>query len=163
MPSKAPQHQTTIQVQKVWPPKGRGPYGIIDMSNTRYGVWQDQWQKLQIQEGGKYSIIYEDNAYVGQDGQPRTSHNIISAQPVGNAATNSGAKPAATPPPSYSNNPGAAIMGMVNQFIARGDVPCDSKLMADLINKCKTGYEMSELWPKPKPQVAEDLNDEIPY
>ena len=79
-----PTSTATISVEKVWPPKGRGPYGVIDTKGNRFGVWQDQWAKLNIQEGQTYSVMYESNAYVGQDGSPRTSHNLVSAQLVGN-------------------------------------------------------------------------------
>jgi hypothetical protein len=46
---------------------------------------------------------------------------------------------------NYNNNPGAAVMGMVNQYIGRGDVPLHSDDIARAINECLAGYLKSKL------------------
>jgi hypothetical protein len=46
---------------------------------------------------------------------------------------------------AYNNNPGAAVMGMVNQYVGRGDVPLNRDEIARAIDECLAGYLKSKL------------------
>jgi hypothetical protein len=128
--------------------------------NPKYG-------SIKTKEVGYVSVVKEalgqftpnEVCTISYTTNPNGYHNLVQKM----AGAGKPAAPAA--PPSYSNNPGAAIMGLANKFVGRGDVPLDSKSIAGVINKCKAGYELSDLWPKPevKPSLGDEMDDEIPY
>ena len=123
---------------------------VKDSDNDLYWVGEDM---LPMFEQHKiYSIEFETSfsQKTGKENRKIVSAERVSeAEPLAVAAKVAQvvrqAQPSATPRPTYNNNPGAAVMGMVNQYINRGDVPLNAESIASVIDECEAGYRQSKL------------------
>lgn len=125
---------TTITVKEY---KDKGKWGgtIIDAQGSWYGVPPSLTNG--ISPGSQYAIKYNEVQGKGA-GAGKTFKEITEIAPLI-------AGPAKVAMNGYGNNIGAAVMGMVNQFIGRGDVANDPDSIAAQIDRCLEAYHKSGL------------------
>jgi hypothetical protein len=136
--------------------EGQFSASIKDTDNNLYWVNEKDLHNFKVGERYEieFSVRQSKNGFVsrtvevirhltphghqaGESSEDRAAAKVVSA-----------VKQASPPPPraiAYNNNPGAAVMGMVNQYVGRGDVPLDSDAIARAINECLAGYLKSKL------------------
>lgn len=139
--------QTAIQIKKIFENK-TGPHKILDTGGNYWKVWPDVYDELNFKENSRYDIQYKKGEYQGKpDNVIKSAFLLESGAVSGAAALGTGPAVAANghAAPAYNNNPGAAVMGMVNQFIARGDIARDTNEIAATIDVCLQGYLASKL------------------
>jgi len=151
---------TTIVVAEIIPPEGKALSGKIKSTDNRT-FWAfptllkraeqfgDQPMTIDyIEKPTKYgNLLKEIDKIHGAAAQPaRAQAASQRQQPQPSASVvreiDNTPRQKAT---SYNNNPGAAVMGMVNQYVSRGDVPLNEDAIAEAINVCVAGYLKSKL------------------
>ena len=152
-----------ITVQKVWN-NAKGPCKIVDASGKEWKFWKPgKFGGIDpdtFQEGQSYKVSFEVKPYDGKDefyiknvdqGQsrptPKVLHKPHSAEP--------------RPPTNPKDGERMGTMGMVNGFIASGQVPLQRDAIKSAIKACRDAY--NDEWGNPAKQQAEDdFGDQIP-
>jgi len=155
-----PLAQTSITVQYVNPPKGKGPASVKDTSGIYWKVWTTGKSPIPLEtfrEGGTYSVAYKTEQYQGKDqhtivsvenGQaeftPHPAPSAVTVKPNGGPALTIHAKPAS----GYDDNPAKAerifVEGALNRAIQNGKVDVYSldELVA-AIDNLRSAYQQT--------------------